>query len=53
VMGKLWEVAIVLIALSLASKLFVANLAPLLPALIVVLVLCGIGGFVYSKKQRW
>lgn len=51
--GKVWEVAILLIVVSIAAKVVLANLTPLIPTLLIALVLFSIGSSLYAKKRRF
>ena len=51
--GRLWFALIFVLALAIALPTFVAAVESLLPAVILFIVLIGIGALIYGRRRYW
>lgn len=52
-MGKLWEVALLIIVIAIALKLVATIVVPLLPFIAVTVLIGLAGSYFYRRSRRW
>lgn len=50
---KVWEVAVLVIVVSIAAQMLLTVLTPLIPYVVIGACLVGIVGGIYHRKRRW